>query len=84
MGGDEFMLLLSETTLKAAKILALRLKAAVDDLHIVPPDGRPLSVSIGLARWKDHMTLDEWIQKADEALYRAKTGGRSKICTART
>lgn len=80
MGGDEFLLVLPDTKLCAAKILAERLCSAVRKLAISTPSGDRLGVSIGLAQWHVGLGREDWIQRADEILYQAKAGGRSRVC----
>ncbi len=80
MGGDEFVLVLPNTSLPAAQFLAERLCRAVDHLDIRTSASARLGVSIGLVQWEKGMTKEEWLQRADEALYEAKSTGRSKVC----
>ncbi|MBU4263778.1 MAG: GGDEF domain-containing protein [Proteobacteria bacterium] len=80
MGGDEFFLVLPETNLKSAKVLAERLCKAIDDLAIYSAPGQKLGVSIGLSQWQPDMTIEDWLQDTDELLYQAKDNGRSQVC----
>jgi len=80
MGGDEFFLVLPETSLDSAKVLAERLCKAIDDLDIYSAPGQKLGVSIGLRQWQPDMTIEEWLQCTDELLYQAKDNGRSQVC----
>ena len=80
MGGDEFLLVLPDTRLSAANILAERLCCEVSKLAISTPAGDRLGVSIGLAQWHVGLDRDAWIQRADETLYQAKASGRSRVC----
>jgi diguanylate cyclase (GGDEF)-like protein len=80
MGGDEFVLIMQDTDLQAARILAERLRQAVEHLNIETGTGGRLGISIGLAQWQKNMSKDDWLQQADEALYQAKAAGRSQVC----
>ena len=80
MGGDEFFLVLPETSLDSARVLAERLCKAIDDLAICFAPGQKLGVSIGLSQWQPGMTIEEWLQSTDELLYQAKDNGRSQVC----
>lgn len=80
MGGDEFVLVLPDTDLPAARILAERLCRAVDLLEINAADNSRLGISIGLVQWQPHYSKDEWLQRADEVLYQAKKTGRCRVC----
>lgn len=78
MGGDEFLLVLPDTNMKAARHLAERLCVAVEELNIVTDAGK-LAVSIGLSEWKTGMDLDAWLERADDILYQAKANGRGQV-----
>ena len=81
IGGDEFQLLMPDTDLVNAAILAERLCKAVDGLAIKAPGAtKGLGVSIGLTQWQPELVKEEWLQRADEALYQAKANGRSRAC----
>ncbi len=81
MGGDEFMLVMSNTNLAEAEILAGRICEAIESVDL-PSAGRgQLGVSIGLSEWNPELKKEDWIQQADEALYKAKENGRSCVCT---
>lgn len=80
LGGDEFMLILPDTDVVSARILAERLCRAVDGLDIYSSDTEKLGVSIGLSQWQDGWALDEWLQVTDELLYQAKGQGRNRVC----
>ncbi|MFA5976525.1 MAG: diguanylate cyclase [Elusimicrobiota bacterium] len=82
-GGDEFIILLPDTSADEALLLAERLHHAVsDETVLLPPDKNPihLTVSIGVATYPVHAaTIDELIKRADEALYWSKSHGRNRI-----
>ncbi len=81
MGGDEFLLVLPETTIGAARVLAERLVRRIGELGI-EAGGRRLGVSIGLVAWEPGMSKEELLQRADETLYRAKAAGRNRVAVA--
>ncbi len=80
-GGEEFVVLLAETDLEAAKIVAGRLRQAICDLTIPTRKGNvQLTISGGLAGDNvEEMNLIEMIESADKALYSAKEAGRNNI-----
>ena len=78
MGGDEFLLVLPDTSMQDARRLAERLCQAVEDLGIVTNAGR-LGVSIGLAEWQTGMSIASWLERADDILYQAKSNGRAQV-----
>jgi diguanylate cyclase (GGDEF)-like protein/PAS domain S-box-containing protein len=81
-GGEEFVALLPETTGQAAMVPAERFRQLIADSQFpMPPVGRPVSVtiSVGIAGYRDGNTLDEVIRHADLAMYAAKSGGRNRV-----
>ncbi len=83
-GGDEFMLILPETSLEGAENLAGKLLAVVRATALSVPGGRvvPLSISIGVAGLKaSDGTIDSLVKRADKALYSSKQRGRNCVST---
>jgi diguanylate cyclase (GGDEF)-like protein len=81
IGGDEFAVLLPETELPQAAILADRLNEALQE-HPLVLDGAPvaLTVSTGLAQAKlSQSGVGALMRMADQALYQAKANGREQI-----
>ena len=84
-GGDEFVVILPETTVATAKMVAERLHSGVGSHVFLKEAGINvhMSTSIGLAGFPDHaQTKEDLVRKADEAMYRAKSGGRNRLCIA--
>ncbi len=82
MGGDEFLLVLDNTNLASARILAERLCLAVDALDIWADPGTKLGVSIGLAERQPDEELRSWLERTDDVLYHAKAEGRGRVAVA--
>ncbi|WP_222564298.1 sensor domain-containing diguanylate cyclase [Novilysobacter antarcticus] len=83
-GGDEFAVLLPETTHAEALAIAERLRSEVEQIRLPDYPGVVPTVSIGLAvapaEPARHDTwLDTWLEHADNALYRAKHEGRNTV-----
>jgi diguanylate cyclase (GGDEF)-like protein len=79
-GGEEFLVLLPEQTLESATLAAERLRVAVEELRIPHPAGGVVTVSAGVAGLDDTFTgPDELFELADQAMYRAKEGGRNRV-----
>jgi diguanylate cyclase len=79
-GGDEFMLVLPDTDLKGAVMHAERLRVYahfLDFQKILPP--RSISISIGVAQYRNGERIITLIERADTALYRAKQLGRNRV-----
>ena len=82
-GGEEFVLLLSETRLDDARDLLERLRQAVATMEIPHTDGAlRMTVSIGVAVHLPGDTVDLTLERADQALYTAKSLGRNRIAVA--
>jgi diguanylate cyclase (GGDEF)-like protein len=79
MGGDEFLIVLDQTSLGSARILAERLCTAVDKLDIWATDTVKLGVSIGLSEMRNGEDLQQWLERTDDILYHAKDQGRSQV-----
>ena len=79
-GGEEFLVLLPHSTVKAAAEQAERLRKYVESLVIQTGENEiRLTVSMGLAQYKIHR--EDWqgfLSRADGALYRAKNNGRNQ------
>ncbi len=81
-GGEEFVVLLPETTCRDAMGPAERFRQFVSDSRFpMPPEGWPVSVtvSVGVAGYRDGDTIDDVIRHADLAMYAAKNGGRNRV-----
>lgn len=79
-GGEEFLILLSNTPAEAAAVVGQRLCEAVEAMRFVGPEGRvPLSVSLGCATYRTPESLDSLLGRADAALYQAKRNGRNQL-----
>lgn len=76
-GGDEFLILWTNTSLNVAGVAAERLRAAFETEATDP--GKAQTVSIGVAQWRPGQSVEELIKVADEALYRAKDRGRNRV-----
>lgn len=85
IGGEEFAMIMPETTLAQARDVCERLRKAVCEDGYVIDDGRKIevSVSMGLAQWQDDMSaMSDLLRTADQCLYRAKSSGRNRVCAS--
>lgn len=84
IGGEEFAVILPDTTVEQGRILAYRILALVQDASPALGDKRiKVTVSIGVAgTGSKPSTLDNLLARADEALYAAKHGGRNRVVMA--
>lgn len=84
MGGEEFVILLPGIGASVAEAVAERFRRAVQAMGI-PLSGSELkfTISLGVADYRDEdVTFDVLLSRADEALYRAKSGGRNAVSVA--
>jgi diguanylate cyclase (GGDEF)-like protein len=81
-GGEEFALLLPNTSTENAVEVAEKLRRTVES-WVFPGVARPLTLSAGVAGFPQHgNTRDEIIAAADSALYFAKQNGRNRVTSA--
>ncbi|MGH2356428.1 MAG: GGDEF domain-containing protein, partial [Candidatus Limnocylindria bacterium] len=80
-GGDEFVVLLPETDIVGAFVVAEKIRAGAEELGItLGLDDIEASVSIGLVSHpEDGLTVDELMIAADRAMYQAKSLGKNQI-----
>ena len=84
-GGEEFLVLVPGASLSQAALVAERIRASMEAISIQPAgaDAIPLRASLGVASASPGarpLGLDELLLQADDALYRAKAGGRNRVC----
>lgn len=80
-GGEEFMVLLPETSLADACAVAERLRQCVADTPI--PEGTTVTISLGVAHCPiSSVGIEQALKQADQALYAAKNQGRNRVVTA--
>ncbi|MEK6779615.1 MAG: diguanylate cyclase, partial [Candidatus Deferrimicrobiota bacterium] len=80
-GGEEFSVLLTDTTAEQAMIPAERLRRRFSEMEFLPvPGGDPVrvTISIGISEYLEGYTLDDLTRFADLAMYAAKNNGRNR------
>ena len=81
-GGEEFAILLSQTSPQHSLAVAEKLRRMVETWQF-PGVARPVTISAGTANYPDHgTTRDELVKAADAGLYAAKQSGRNRVCLA--
>jgi diguanylate cyclase (GGDEF)-like protein len=80
VGGDEFMLLLPETALEDAANTARRLHWMLAERPLKPVGA--ISCSIGVCQYLPGESIDNFMRRADEAMYEAKEAGRGRVAVA--
>jgi diguanylate cyclase (GGDEF)-like protein/PAS domain S-box-containing protein len=81
-GGDEFMIILPDTSMEGAKMLAEKVRIAVTEIELPVAENKRigLSISLGVAGCcAPADDLDTLVRLADAALYASKQGGRNKV-----
>jgi diguanylate cyclase (GGDEF)-like protein len=86
-GGEEFVVLLTQTEMEAAHAIAERIRQTVADARFVIADGTGLAVtlSMGVAMLDAALqgaSAASLVAAADAAMYRAKNGGRNRVCVS--
>ena len=82
LGGEEFAVLMPTTSLAQALAVAERLRDALAHTPVAIGDEEQIhfTVSIGVTEWQPaDADIDATLHRADEALYRAKHGGRNRV-----
>ncbi len=81
LGGEEFLIVLADVTLKMAERMAERIRLIIEQYSFVLLDHSiiEVTVSIGIALHDRHPDFNHTITRADQALYQAKHNGRNRI-----
>lgn len=81
-GGEEFVVILPDTAIKGAEIVAERIRRSVAEAVMMMSDESILpsvTVSVGVAQMKPFVDFLGFLTAADSALYRAKANGRNRV-----
>lgn len=79
-GGEEFIVILSHTSVNEALHVAEHLRQAVNTYPFI--EAFPVTISIGVGEFKNTEEVHECIKRVDTALYRAKEEGRNSVVLA--
>lgn len=79
IGGEEFIILLPETTLSNATQVAEKLRLKIQEKPIV--NTTKVTISAGVIQLDKSESIDELMKRVDELLYKAKNSGRNRICS---
>ncbi len=80
-GGEEFVMMLPETGVHAAREVAERIRTTVDTHQFLSQGGAvmDMSVSIGVAQWLGEDSIVDVLRRADGAMYGAKSAGKNRV-----
>jgi diguanylate cyclase len=82
-GGEEFVLVLPDTSIDAAKIVLTRLQRELTKRFFLHDNDRLLiTFSAGVTACRAGEARETAIERADQAMYRAKHEGKNRVCTA--
>ncbi|MFC3852882.1 GGDEF domain-containing protein [Salinispirillum marinum] len=79
LGGEEFLIVLSDTSLAQAVIIGERIRQSIEVSHQGSASEPHVTASIGISEFAPNMSADDLIKRADRAMYCAKEKGRNKI-----
>jgi two-component system cell cycle response regulator len=82
LGGEEFVVVMPDTGIEIAKLVAERVRQSVETSLFSIEEGRrsiPVTISVGLAQSDRDRNPDALYKRADRALYRSKNEGRNRV-----
>ncbi len=84
-GGEEFVILLPNTSIESSEIVAKKIRKDIESLTIKVPSNENLkfTISLGVSQvdLENENNIELALKRADDALYEAKESGRNKVCT---
>ena len=84
-GGEELAIIMPETSLKKASEIAEKIRASLESSRLKKKNSKEsigkITVSIGISILKPADTVEDFIMRADDALYKAKGSGRNRVIT---
>jgi diguanylate cyclase (GGDEF)-like protein len=81
-GGEEFLIMATETDIENAKILADRIRRLIEEgpVTVAKQAQIHVTVSLGVSQYREKENYELMISRADKALYQAKENGRNRVC----
>jgi diguanylate cyclase (GGDEF)-like protein len=82
-GGEEFIVLLPMTTCSDGAIIAERIRTEFKRDSFSPAPGQEvhMTVSIGLAQYSPQEEMKDFVQRADQLMYKGKKTGKNRVCS---
>lgn len=85
-GGEEFIVLLPDTGIEGARVVAENIRKTIEMASIINPNNKQVvskvTVSIGVTEFFENDDIESVIQRADKALYAGKNNGRNQVVEA--
>ncbi|NRA25098.1 MAG: GGDEF domain-containing protein, partial [Oleispira sp.] len=79
-GGEEFIVLMPETSAEEAKFVADKLRKKIEESPFnFKKEPVQITISFGISEFSQGESLEEVFQRADKALYKAKENGRNQV-----
>ena len=80
-GGEEFLLMLYNSSPEGALVAAERLRRAIEQMSVFDGDAKPITItaSLGVAGYRRGDLSETLIDRADRAMYEAKSSGRNRV-----
>ncbi|WP_157954335.1 GGDEF domain-containing protein [Saccharospirillum mangrovi] len=78
-GGEEFLIMLTDSNLPLARMVAERLRHTVCEQTRSPAPNAHVTISVGVAHFDNESDWPELVDRADRALYQAKQDGRNRV-----
>ncbi|MCK9635236.1 MAG: GGDEF domain-containing protein [Methylobacter tundripaludum] len=83
-GGEEFVILLSDTDAHGAELLAERIRASIEHHTIAyGMEAVKITASLGVSTLRENDTIESFIKRADDAMYTAKKRGRNQVISSK-
>ncbi|HED12258.1 MAG TPA: sensor domain-containing diguanylate cyclase [Gammaproteobacteria bacterium] len=82
LGGEEFGLMLPDSSVSDCQLLAERLRRQVEVLEFPELEGLRVTISLGGTAIAAHEGIDDFLKRADKAMYEAKKRGRNRVVFA--
>ncbi|MFW6134987.1 MAG: diguanylate cyclase [Elusimicrobiota bacterium] len=81
-GGEEISVILNNINIKKARIIAERIRKAIENLEFQFEEMVKITITIGAASFPENPTSEELIRRADKALYTGKRKGKNRVVFA--
>jgi diguanylate cyclase len=86
-GGEEFIVLLPDTGIEGARVVAENIRQTIEGASIINPNNKQIvskvTISIGMTEMLEEDDFEMMVVRADKALYAAKENGRNQVVEAR-